>query len=74
MPTRYYALIGNDRPVDNPYSVFREVLKPHYSTEVWDRETKTWRYERSLATYIIDGEVGAVEIDKAAAGRLQANG
>ncbi len=50
------------------------MLKPHYSTEVWDRETKTWRYERSLAAYIIHGELGAVEISKAAAGRLQANG
>lgn len=67
MTTRYYALTGIQRTAEDPYSVFRE---SRGVTEVWDRETKEWRFERSLATYIMDGEVGAVEISKGAADRV----
>lgn len=70
MPTRYYALIGSDRKPDDPYSVFRHVGG---DWQLWDRAAKRWRTEISLASYIIDGEVGAVEIAKAAANRVIKN-
>lgn len=71
MSTRYFALVGNTRTARDPHSVFREVREPKdYRTDVWDRELKAWRLEMSLASYTIDGEIGAVEITKAEADRV----
>jgi hypothetical protein len=67
MPTRYYALIGNDRTADDPYSVFRHVGS---DWQLWDRAAKRWKTEVSLASYVMDGELGAVEITKGAANRV----
>ncbi len=74
MSTRYYALVLSDREAANPHSVFREVRsKSDYRTDVWDRELEAWRIQMSLAAYIIDGEVGAVEITRAEADRVIAS-
>ncbi len=71
MSMRYYALVLNDREADDPHSVFREVREAKdYRTDVWDRELGAWRLQMSLAAYIIDGEIGAVEITKAEAERV----
>ncbi len=71
MSIRYYALILDDREADDPHSVFREVREARdYRTDVWDRELRNWRLQMSLAAYIIDGEVGAVEITRAEADRV----
>ena len=71
MSIRYYALVLNDREADDPHSVFREVSEgKKYRTDIWDRALDAWREELSMADYILDGEVGAVEITRAEANRV----
>ncbi len=68
---RYYALVLDDRPATNPYSVFREVHAPDdYRLDVWDRALGEWQLQMSLARYTLNGEIGAVEISKAEADRI----
>ncbi len=71
MSIRYFALTLNDREVDDPHSIFREVSEGRkYRTDIWDRALDTWREELSMASYLIDGEVGSVEITRAQADRV----
>ena len=67
---KYFALVLNDRKASNPHSVFREVRsESDYRTDIWDRSLRAWRLQMSLAAYLIDGEIGAVEITEAQANR-----
>ena len=70
--TRYFALALNDRTVEDPYSVFREVRKKdHYSCDLWDRENRKWKdMTGPLCGYVLWGEPGAEEIKKGQADRI----
>ena len=66
---RYFALVLDDRPATNPYSVFREVHSDDdYRTDIWNRGA--WRIELPLAKYILCGEIGALPIPKVLADHL----
>ncbi len=68
---KYFALVLNTRTVKNPHSVFREVRSDDdYRTDVWDCSLRAWKLQMSLAAYLIDGEIGAVEITEAQANRI----
>ena len=65
MTTRYYALVLNSRPLDDPYSIFRENDgESDYRTEIWNPETGRWVEDMSLTAYTLMGEPGAEEISK----------
>jgi hypothetical protein len=67
--TVYYAQVGYDRTLENPYNVFRKVDHPDSQTivELYDRLTRTWIERQALARYTRKGENGADVITKAQA-------
>ncbi len=68
---KYFALVLNDRKASNPHSVFREVRsESDYRADIWDRSLRAWRLQMSLAAYIIDGEIGVVDLTEAEANRI----
>ena len=68
---KYFALVLNTRTVKNPHSVLREVRSDDdYRTDIWDRSLRAWRLQMSLAAYIIDGEIGVVDLTEAEANRI----
>ena len=66
---RHFALVLDDRPATNPYSVFREVREPDdFRVEIWTRGA--WQMQLSLAKYSMCGEIGAIPITATEAAHL----
>jgi hypothetical protein len=64
MTARYFADIGLDRPVGDPYFLWRIVTEPRRDFERFDRNIRRWVSDPSLARYVYNGEIGSVEINE----------
>lgn len=64
MTTEYFAEVGIDRPIDRPYFIWRWVRRPYSSHQRYDRPTRQWVEDPSLACYTHHGEIGSEPITK----------